>query len=315
MTSVTPLEQEVLNRTWTQKDSNLLGFTITLLIADITLLGCFLYKIFYKKKHQIFGNQKTTPNLDKVITFTLILLVLQSIVCLNMILISKSVTHGLTCSISNLFFHTLHSLLKIMKFFIIFLHYYIWIKQRLLGFLQPHGDSHTFFKMFFVFILSVSVIIPFKMNIDTTFVLIDGLCFGKTLSFKKTLSFISIMAAFAVVIFLICVQIYYLFRTKQEENKHISNEKAKIVFKIVRKQVCLFLVLHIIVATLLALYFGKLKLLHSDGMIEFANLNYFARHLYNFVFCSVLCIFRCITPKLDIKSEFLNIKKENFVKN
>ena len=70
----TNLLQEELNRKWNQKDSNLLGFSITLLIADIALLGCFLYKVFYKKKHQIFGNKKTTPNLDKVIICTLVLL-------------------------------------------------------------------------------------------------------------------------------------------------------------------------------------------------------------------------------------------------
>ena len=191
MTSVTNLDQEELNGTWNQKDNNILGFSITLLIADIALLGCFLYKTFYKKNHQIFGSKKTTPNLDKVIIFTLVLLVLQSIVCINMILISKSVTNGLTCSINNLFFHILHSLLKIMKFFIIFLHYYIWIKQRLLGFLQPYGDTHTFFKMFFVFILSVSVIIPFKMNIDTTFVLIYGICFGELFLSKKHFPFLA----------------------------------------------------------------------------------------------------------------------------
>ena len=150
---------ELMNRAWNRTDNILLGFSITLLVADFILLGLFVHKIFLKKNDKIFGNEKTTSYLDKVITFTLILLIVQSIVCLNMISISKSVTNGFVCSINSFFFHIFHSLLKILKFFIIFLHYYIWTKQRCLGFLNVHGVLHTIFKLIFVFILSVSVIL------------------------------------------------------------------------------------------------------------------------------------------------------------
>ena len=303
------------NRSWNGADIILAGLSITLLVADFVLLGLFEYKIFFKRNKQIFGKKAITSILDKVIIFTLFLLILQSIASLNMVLISKSVTNGLTCSVYSAVFHILNSLLKLLTFYIVFFHYYIWMKQRCLRFLHPSGVLHTLFKFSpLVVVLSFSIVLSFEIKFLISFVIVDGICYGEVLSFKK--SFFSCTVAYLVVFLIfIIVQLYHLFRTIQEEFKQPSNKKSKTAFAIIRRQLYLFLKLQIAVAVLLALFLVETKVFYSDGMIKFADFNYFARHLYNFVFCSMLCIFRCTAPTLDIKSELLIIRKKNSAKS
>ena len=99
-------QQNNTDNTWNRKDNILLGLSISLLVAEIILIGVFVYKIFIKKSHQIFGNKKTTQMLDKVFLFTLFLLVLQAVLGSSMVLISKKVKNGLICSIFNFVFNT-----------------------------------------------------------------------------------------------------------------------------------------------------------------------------------------------------------------
>merc|ERR1712240_845642 len=99
---------------------------------------------------------------------------------------------GVTCSVYSFVFYTLNCWVKVLTLCTIFFHYYVWIKQKCLGYLEFYGVRHTIFKLVFAFVLSVSTVISFKMNTDITFVLINGMCFGKGLTFKKTLALISL---------------------------------------------------------------------------------------------------------------------------
>ena len=298
-------------RSWNGTDKALTGLSTTLLFADIVLIGIYFYKIFHKKNHQIFGDKKTTPILDKVLLFTLVLLITHAVVYLIMVLISNSAASGVTCSVYSFVFYTLNCWVKVLTLCAIFFHYYIWIKQKCLGYLEFNGAPHTVFKLTFAFILSVSTVISFKMNTDTTFVLANGLCYGKSLAFKKDLALISLTASFLVVLSLIGAQSYYLFKTNKEEKKHTPNEKNKLIFELIRRQIYLFLKLHIAIALSLIVYFVKKTGFPSDGMVHFADVGYFVSHLYNFLCCSIVCYFRFKVSTDDIKSEYLSIRKKN----
>ena len=300
------------NQTWKAEDSILCGLSVTLIFAHVLLLRLFIYKIYAMNDCKIFGNKKTSSILDKMYYVTFFMLILQGIVYLVMVFVSKSVTSGLVCSVFSLIFHILHSSLKVLNVFNLFLYHYIWIKQRVLVFLHKGGVLYQIFKLSFAFVLSVSIVLPFKMNVDTAFILVGGLCFGKRLSFQKTLSIISISAALLIAILFVGIQVYYLLRTNQEETKHCSNKRNKIIFELIRRQICSFLKLHVALALLLALYIGLLILLPSPKMTKFADLNYLARHLYNYVFCFILCIFRFTVSKFDVKESYLKIKNYNY---
>ena len=303
--SYSPQQKNNTDFTWNQKENILLGLSITLLLADIILAGGFVYKVFIKNNHQVFGNTKITPTLDKVFMFALILLFLQTVVDLKIVLIFKNVKSGLTCSIYNAVFNILNSLIKTLTPFTIFFHYYIWIKQNCLGFLHLNAAHHSIFKLVFAFILSVALVVSFKMNIDTIFIVINGICYGKGLPFRRKLSFISLIASFLVIVCLITLQCYYIFKTKQTENKHKPNEKNKLVFEIIRRQIYLFLKLHVAIALSLSVYFVKKISFQSNGMINFAGVGYLISCLYNFLSCTMVCVFRLKVPKVDVKSEFL----------
>ena len=304
-----------MDTSWSEIDKVLSGLSIVLLLADIFLIGIFVRKIFFENNNQIFGNKKTTLTLDKVFVLTLILLVLQAIFRINMVFISKNATKGFTCSVHNFIFQSLNTSLKTLTFFIIFMHYYIWAQQRRLRFLRLDNIYFLISKITFAFVLSVSVVVSFKMNIDTAFVTYQGLCYGKTLPFKNTLNSVSLTAAILVVVCLISVQCLYIFKTKQEESRRSKSANNKLGFSLIRRQVYMFLALHLSLLVFLSLFFLKrlifpsneLEFLKNRGfqVVEFAGVGDFFSHLYNFLCLVALCVFRCKVPVLDVNDEFL----------
>ena len=295
------------NQTWNSHDSFLFVMSSALITADFLLVALFIYKVKVQKSFEILSNRKTTSILDNLFCATFVMLVFQGIVYFTMLFISKSVTSGLICSYLSFVFHVLHMLIKFFNILTLYLFHYIWFKQRVVNFLYLKNKLYQSLKALLAIVISVSIILPFKMNIDIVFNIKDGLCRGMGFSFQHYYSIICIVVVCFIAVFLVFNQLYFLYKTNEEQAKH-SNKKSIIVFGIIRKQIHSFLKLHLSVALLLVVYLVCLKLLHYDGLVKFADAKYLVLHLYNFCFTLILCFFRLNVSKLDIRDIFLKIK-------
>ena len=298
------------------------------LVADVLLMLAFLIKIYYLKNSTMFGNKKTTSVLDGMYVAMLFVLILQGVLCLCMFKIHSSVADGLVCSIENFLFHLLLLVLKVLLCSILFQLHYIWVKQKMLSYLNSSRFINQVEKLVFIFTLSVCVIISFKANIDVAFILKDGICLGKKLKIHTILTKMSRISALSVFILLVLVKIYYLYRTKKENitclkqsmssNSTINlQKKIDIVFGLACKQIISFIKLLLSLLTLFILNFlliRCLKLEPSQDLVEFSILNYFCQHIYMFLCCLILCVFRFVASKLSIRKEYFQIKNK-FVDN
>ena len=305
---------------WDGKEYILTEVSSFLLLADNLLLFTFVYKIYYQKNIKVFGNEKTARSvLDRMFLTLFTLLATQGVFCVIMSLNYMTPPSGFKCSAQNFVFTWLHTVLKAISCSIIFQFHYIWIKQRALRFLHSFSPVQKYVKFIFVFVVSFCVLIPFKANIDIVFIVKYGSCFAKRLRIHHTLVKISLVCALLVIFNLFLVQIYYIYKTRKAKYEYrlkcsigtsystLSASDADIVFGLIRNQIVLF-------SKFLSVFFVHL-LLHflfitSLGYIpNFSVLHYIVRHLYSFLYCLVLCIYRFIVPKLSLKEQYLQLRK------
>ena len=299
------------NQVWNLKDSFLCGFSVSFILAEIMLFVFFVHKVYKKNDRKIFGN-KITRFLNIQISVTTFMLILQGIVYLIMLLTSKNVTSGLTCSIFNYVFHTLHLFLNFLNVLNLFSFHYIWIQQKVLRFLHLRSTLYDFLKGSIFFVVSASITIPFKIKIDTVFVLADGLCLGKRHSFQEDLLLGSIIAAFSVSITVIIIHVYYLYLTEKEGTQFRSTRQNEIVFWLIHNQIFLFLKLFSVIAFLFALYLVTFLVIKPDKYTKFADFKYLVCHIYNFIFCFILCVFRFTVSKLNMIDNYKDQKTKYF---
>ena len=292
------------NQVWNLEECFLCGFSVIFILAEIVLFVFFVHKVYKKNNRKIFGD-KITRFLDIQISVTIFTLILQGIVYLSMLFISKKATDDLKCSIFNCIFHTLHFFLNFSNVINLFSFHYIWIQQKELRFLHLHSKLYDVLKGLIFVIVSASITIPFKIKIDIVFVIEDGICLGKGHIFQDTLLLLSIIAAFSVAITVIIIHIYYLYLTKHEETLFRSTRKNRIYFRLIHNQIYLFFKLFSVICFLFVVYLVTFLFIKSDKYTKFADLKYLVRHIYNFTFCFVLCVFRFTVSKLDIKSNYL----------
>ena len=305
---------------WDEREYILTEMSSFLLLADNLLLFTFVYKIYYQKNFKVFGNKKSARSvLDIMFLALFTLLNIQGVFCIIMSLNYLNPPNGVKCSAQNFVFTLLHTVLKATSCSIIFQFHYIWIKQRALRFLYSFSPVQKTVKFIFVFVVSFCVLIPFKTNIDIVFIIKHGRCFSKRLQIHDILVKLSLICAFLVIINLILVQLYYIYKTRKAKYEYrlkcsidasyftLSASNADIVFGLIRKQIILFSKFLLVFFVHLLLHF--LFITFIGNVPNFSVLHYLVRHFYSFLYCLVLCIYRFIVPKLSLKEQYLQLRK------
>ena len=268
-------------------------------ILNLTLLVVFTKKIYMKKDLILFKHKSGTSLIKKCMLLTQVFNLTQSFIGLMMSILQKSnltTDQAYFCSTFNLSFTFFHFLIKSLNFSIMFTIDYVWSKQKFVAFLHKNRFMYHAHRTVFVFIWTLVVIIPFKINADVVFFDEHNICYSKTLSFHKLIELIKMCSMVVVMVLLIATELYYLWCVKCIEDTYEKNStKRKILHKI-KLQVVLILKLFITMTFLLFVYlllfiYNYIQKYDFKTNSELSVIECFMKDFAQTIFGNLLCLY------------------------